>query len=106
MLLKIEAEAYEQNRVQAERQAEAPTQTIAPMTEERTPELAGEDTPQPEPTHTTEARQEGTALATTNTTPEQQEEETTLPKLTNNHQWFGLRWSKLNRLQFLKPEPN
>ena len=32
MLLRIDVEAYEQNRLQVERQAEAPTQTTAPTT--------------------------------------------------------------------------
>ena len=29
-----------------------------------------------------------------------------LPPEINNQQWFGLRWSKPNRLKILKPEPN
>ena len=59
---------------------EAPTQTTVPTTEELTPEPAGIDTPQPEPAHTTKARHEGTAPATTNTPPEQHKEKTTLPE--------------------------
>ena len=73
MLFRLESEAHEQERLQAESHGAAATQNTAPMTEERTSEPVAT-------THTTEARQEGTTPATTHTTPEQQEEETTLPK--------------------------
>ena len=76
MLFQLEVDAYEQERLHAERQASAGTQTTAPTTEERTLETTATDIP---PTHTIEARQEGTAPATTNPTPEQQAENTTLP---------------------------
>ena len=71
MLFRLESEAHEQERLQAESHGAAATQNTAPMTEERTSEPVAT-------THTTEAQHEGTVLATTNPTPEQQVEKTTL----------------------------
>ena len=73
MLFQLEVDAYEQERLHVECQAVVATQSTAPTTEKRTSEPAAT-------THTTEARQEGTAPATTNTPPEQHKEKTTLPE--------------------------
>ena len=51
MLLRLEAEAYERDQIQAEREATTTTQTATgPLTEEAAPESAEEDKPRQEPT--------------------------------------------------------
>ena len=71
MLFRLEAEAYEQERIYTKSQAATATQNIAPTMEEQASEPLAT-------THTTEARQEEPVLANINPPAEHQTEQTTL----------------------------